>query len=379
MRESPSYEDRLRRTFAGRRVLVTGHTGFKGGWLALWLHRLGAHVTGVALAPPSDQPSLFEALRLEQLIDHRIADLRDEGEFAAAVADVDAEIIFHLAAQPLVRLSYEIPADTFLVNVVGTARVLDAARAMPSLKAAIVVTSDKCYESLEDPIWGYRETDRMGGADPYSASKGCTELLVSSYRRSFFKAKDAAALASVRAGNVLGGGDWSADRLVPDLMRAGFAHRPVHIRNPASIRPWQHVLEPLAGYLDLGARLIEEGHAWAEGWNFGPDREGLINVGLVAAEVRKCWAGDLTIEMAPVASDLHEAGILCLDNSKAKVVLGWKPRLSVPDAIRMTVDWYRAHAAKADMRAFTLDQITHYVSGMDPAFAARPSAISEAA
>lgn len=374
MREPPFNEEALRRAFAGRRVLITGHTGFKGGWLALWLHRLGAHIVGAALPP--DRPSLFEALRLEQLLDHRIADLRDAEGFAAAMADVDAEIMFHLAAQPLVRRSYEIPADTFLVNVVGTARALDAARRMPSLKAVIVVTSDKCYENIEDRVWGYRETDRMGGSDPYSASKGCTELLVESYRRSFFRGAHMPALASVRAGNVIGGGDWSQDRLLPDLMRAAATGEAAHIRNPSSTRPWQHVLDSLAGYLELGAKLLDEGQRWAEGWNFGPDRDAIIDVRSVATQVQKCWAGDLDIEFGTGDAVLHEAHSLSLDNSKARLLLGWRPRLSVAEAISLSIAWYRANASHADMRGFSLDQIDQYASRAHPSHS---TTMSEAA
>jgi CDP-glucose 4,6-dehydratase len=355
-------EERLRSAFAGRRVLVTGHTGFKGGWLTLWLHRLGALVTGVALPPPEDRPSLFEALRLESLIDHRIADLRHDRSFAAATIGVDAEIVFHLAAQPLVRRSYEIPAETFLVNVVGTARVLDAVQSMPSLRAAVVITSDKCYENEEWP-WGYREADRMGGADPYSASKGCAELLVSSYRRCFFSDAQGPALASARAGNVVGGGDWSSDRLVPDIMRAALARQPVHIRNPGSIRPWQHVLDPLAGYLQLAARLLEEGPALAEGWNFGPDSAGTVDVGTLVDEISRTWEGGIKVSREPAGNAPHEAGILCLDSSKARTRLGWRPRLSLSDTVGMTVDWYRAHAGGGDMHAFSMHQIDRYWSG----------------
>ena len=369
-------EQALRQAFAGRRVLVTGHTGFKGSWLALWLDRLGAEVTGVALPPPGDRPNLFDSLRLCARVDHRIADLRTPDELAAVLDDVDPEVVFHLAAQPLVRLSYDIPAETFLTNVVGTARLLDFARSRPSVKAVIVVTSDKCYENVADSVWGYRESDPLGGSDPYSASKGCTELVVNAYRRSFFAADSGCTVASVRAGNVIGGGDWSEDRLLPDIMRAAFAQTPVLIRNPRSIRPWQHVLEPLTGYLQLAANLLREGHQWAGPWNFGPDRDGLVDVGSLLDEVRRCWPAALTIDSAREAGGRHEAHALRLDNSKAQTLLGWRPLLRLPQAVRLTVDWYRAHAAGADMAAFTLDQIDHYVGG---SLMSEAAPISEAA
>lgn len=363
MREAPLDEASLRRPLAGRRVLLTGHTGFKGGWLALWLTRLGARVTGVALPPPADQPSLFAALRLHELVDHRIADLRHEGALAAVAADVDAELVIHMAAQPLVRISYEQPADTFLVNVVGTARVLDLARTMPSLRAAIVVTSDKCYRNREW-VWGYRESDPMGGADPYSASKGCTELLVDSYRRSFFASPDAAALASVRAGNVIGGGDWSKDRLVPDLIRGALRNEVVDVRRPGSVRPWQHVLEPLAGYLQLAAFLLDGRAAWGGAWNFGPDGDATATVGTVVDAMRERWGPDLAVHTPPGESGPHEANILRLDSTKARTALGWAPRLTLDQAVAMTVDWYRAHAAgAADMRVFSARQIDAYAAG----------------
>ena len=351
----------LRQAFAGRRVLITGHTGFKGGWLALWLHHLGAKVTGIALEPEPDTPSFFSAVRLGGLIDHRVADLRNEEELRAAARDVDAEFLFHLAAQPLVRRSYEIPAETLLVNVVGTARILDIARSMPSLRAAIVVTSDKCYENVEDRIWGYRETDRMGGADPYSASKGCAELVVASYRRSYFSSPTGPSLASARAGNVIGGGDWSADRLIPDLITAAIARKPVLVRNPTSTRPWQHVLEPLAGYLLLASRILDEGQVFAGGWNFGPNREGVVSVADLADEVRRCWDGTLHVCCGSAGAGPHEAGALALDNNKARLLLGWEPQLTLAEAVASTVDWYRAHAGGADMRQVALRQIEDFV------------------
>ncbi len=349
----------VRDSIAGRRVLLTGHTGFKGSWMALWLKQLGADVIGVAL-PPVDARGLFDAANLAALINHRIGDIRIPQAFGEVIADIDADLIVHMAAQALVRRSYEEPLDTYLTNVVGTATVLDAARRMRSLKGVLVVTSDKCYENREW-VWGYRENDPMGGADPYSSSKGCAELLVSAYRRSFFSAPDGPLLASARAGNVFGGGDWSQDRLVPDIMKAALAGAPVVIRNPASIRPWQHVLEPLWGYLHLCARLANGERAFAEGWNFGPDPEGVADVKTLAGYVQKAWGSDgPQFEFGETAKGPPEAGVLRLDSTKAKTRLGWSPRLSIEEAVRLTVDWHKAASAGADMLAVSQSQIDRY-------------------
>jgi len=345
-----------------RRVLVTGHTGFKGGWMCLWLKQLGAQITGVSL-PPKDGRDFFYASGVENIVDHRIGDIRDPEAFAKIAEDVDAELVLHMAAQPLVRLSYETPVDTYLTNVVGTAVVLEAARKMPSLKAAIVVTSDKCYENNEW-VWGYRESDPMGGADPYSSSKGCTELVTNAYRRSFFNEEDGPSLASVRAGNVFGGGDWSADRLIPDIMKAAIADDPVTIRNPSSIRPWQHVLEPVWGYLQLAARLVDGDRECAEGWNFGPDPDGVADVGALSEYVQNAWGGGKPeFVFGERNQGPHEAEILRLDSTKAKTKLGWAPLLSINEAISLTVDWYKASASKErDMNAFSLEQIESYTT-----------------
>lgn len=357
-------------TLKGRRVLVTGHTGFKGGWMCLWLKRLGADVTGIAL-PPKDDRDFFYAAGVEEFVDHRIGDIRDPDGFAKIAEDIDADLVLHMAAQPLVRLSYETPVDTYLTNVVGTAVVLEAARKMPSLKAAIVVTSDKCYENNEW-VWGYRESDPMGGADPYSSSKGCTELVASAYRRSFFSDEAGAALASVRAGNVFGGGDWSADRLIPDIMKAAIAGEAVTIRNPASIRPWQHVLEPVWGYLQLAARLLDGDRDCAEGWNFGPDPNGVADVGALSGYVQDAWGGGKPeFNFGERRAGPHEAQVLRLDSTKAKTRLGWTPLLSIDKAIALTVDWYKASAAKErDMHAFSSDQIEFYTNLIDEAASA---------
>jgi len=358
---APSVDEaNLREALRGCRVLLTGHTGFKGGWLALWLRRLGAEVVGVSL-PPEPGPSFFEAVGLRDLVDHRVGDIRSPEGFADVVADVDAELVIHMAAQSLVRRSYEAPVDTYMTNVTGTAVVLEAARNMPSLRAAIVVTSDKCYENREW-VWGYRENDPMGGADPYSSSKGCAELVTAAYRRSYFADPDGPQLASVRAGNVFGGGDWNADRLVPDIVKAAVAGAPVQIRNPASIRPWQHVLEPLSGYLALAARLLTAGAPFAGGWNFGPDPDGVVDVGTLARSIRQAWgAGGPKLQLGAAAQGPHEAGILRLDSTKAITQLGWRPRLAIGDAIQLTVDWYRAHAdGGQDMAELSELQIERY-------------------
>ncbi|SMX47262.1 CDP-glucose 4,6-dehydratase [Actibacterium lipolyticum] len=344
--------------FQGKRVLVTGHTGFKGGWLCLWLRQLGARVTGLAL-PPETTPSIFDCCALDGVIDSRFANINDSAALATALNGVDADIVIHMAAQAIVRASYDTPAETFLTNVVGTAHVLDQARAMPSLKGAIVVTSDKCYENNEW-VWGYRENDPMGGSDPYSASKGAAELLTASYRRSFFCAPEGPQLASARAGNVFGGGDWAADRLIPDIIRATLAEKPTVIRNPASVRPWQHVMEPLSGYLTLAARMLT-GDRVDEGWNFGPDNDAVVEVETLAAQISAAWGnGGPRFEFGRRSDALHEAKILKLDSTKAATYLGWRPRLTLDQAIQMTVEWYRKQAEGADMRALTEGQISRY-------------------
>ena len=323
-------------TYAGRRVLVTGHTGFKGSWLALWLGRLGAKVSALAL-PPEGSPSHWELLKLG--IDARHVDIRDREPLAAAIARADPEIVFHLAAQSLVRRSYRAPVDTWATNVLGTANVLDACRELRSLQAVVVVTTDKCYENREW-VWGYREIDPLGGHDPYSASKAGTELVVASFRRSFFHAPSSARVASARAGNVIGGGDWSEDRLIPDLARASAAGAPLEIRSPHATRPWQHVLECLSGYLMLGQRLVEGDRAFADAWNFGPDREGNRTVEQVLAELGKGWPG---MQWEHVAGEHpHEATLLQLDSSKARTRLGWRPVWSFDEGVAATAEWYRA-------------------------------------
>ena len=381
MPEAVLDESRLGRAGAGRHVVLTGHTGFKGGWLALWLRRLGADITAVALPPGDGQPSLFEALDVPSLVRHRVADIRSADQFDAAVAGLDPDIVIHMAAQSLVRRSYADPVETFHTNVVGTAIVLDAARRMPGLRGVVVVTSDKCYANREW-LWGYREADRLGGADPYSASKGCAELVADAYRHSFFREPDGPIIATARAGNVFGGGDWSEDRLVPDIVRAVAAGRPIKLRNPRSVRPWQHVLEPLAGYLMLAAGMVEGNRALDGAWNFGPDGAGVVDVETLLNAFRDAWKPSLLdVDFDRSDTSRPEAGMLSLDSSKAKLELGWRPRLTMAQAVALTTDWYRAHLAHADMRAFSERQIDDYVAGAEnpPAQAARAAIIQETA
>lgn len=341
-----------------RGVFVTGHTGFKGSWLSLWLAALGARTTGFAL-PAATTPNLYDLAGVSKDLTSISGDIRDAAKVASAIRSASPEIIFHLAAQSLVRPSYADPLETFATNVMGTAHVLEAARHCPSVRAVIVVTSDKCYENREW-AWPYRETEAMGGHDPYSASKGCAELVTASYRRSFFASRERpVAVASARAGNVIGGGDWAADRLVPDIMRAISSGTAVRIRNPGAERPWQHVLDPLCGYLTLAERLFGGSGDFADGWNFGPWDEDTRNVGWVTDAIVRSWGGDAKWTRDTVQA-VHEANILKLDSSKARAMLGWRPRLRIEDTIDWTVAWYRQWAAGADMRAATLAQIKQY-------------------
>lgn len=346
-----------------RRVLVTGHTGFKGSWLALWLHRLGAKVTGLALAPATD-PSLFDRVELADLVDHIEGDVRDPAAVNAAVARARPEIIFHLAAQPLVRLSYEQPVETYATNVMGTVHLLDAARRGGGVRAFVCVTTDKCYENREW-VWPYRETDPMGGYDPYSSSKGAAELVVSAYRRSFFPteamARGGMGLASVRAGNVVGGGDWALDRLVPDLVRAFERGEAPVIRNPDAVRPWQHVLEALGGYLLIAERLLAGDAETADAFNFGPPDDDARPVSWIAARMGEKWGDVPDPAPAPFGGVApHEARLLRLDCSKARAVLDWRPALPLADGIDWIVDWHKRVGGGEDARAVTLEQIGRY-------------------
>ncbi len=344
----------------GKRVFLTGHTGFKGGWLALWLSEMGAAVHGFALAPPTD-PSFYKLIGLaERLATSTIADIRDVAALNAALASAAPEIVLHLAAQPLVRYSYVAPVETYAVNVTGTVNLLEAVRQTTGIKAVVNVTTDKCYENRERS-GPYTEDEALGGYDPYSSSKACSELVASAYRRSFL-ARQGVALGSARAGNVIGGGDWSADRLLPDFLRAIDAGEILSIRYPQAIRPWQHVLEPLSGYLQLAEKLYTENAAFAEAWNFGPDDvdsrrvEWLVD-SLCARLPGARWRPEETPQP-------HEAGTLKLDSSKAKQRLNWRPRWALEQALKHTVDWHLAWRKGADMRAFSLQQIVAYETAM---------------
>lgn len=346
----------------GKRVFVTGHTGFKGSWLTLWLKQLGAEVTGYALSP-STTPSLFDLAGIGQHDCHsHIADIRDYPKLREKIAAATPDIVFHLAAQPLVRRSYADPRETYETNVMGTVNLLEAVRHTPSVRAAVIVTSDKCYENREW-VWGYRENEPMGGHDPYSNSKGCAELVTAAMRASYFSAhaqgKRQAAIASARAGNVIGGGDWADDRLIPDIVRAIAAGQPANIRNPNAIRPWQHVLEPLAGYLLLAERLHTRGTDFASGWNFGPSDDETRTVRWICDHMVQHW-GQGAAWRQDGGSHPHEATYLKLDSSKARMQLGWRPRLTLAECLDWLVDWYRAHAVGQDMRAMTLQQINTY-------------------
>jgi CDP-glucose 4,6-dehydratase len=339
----------------GRRVLVTGHTGFKGSWLSLWLHALGADVTGFALPPPSE-PSLFDAARIDALIAHYEGDVRDLTAVRAVVEASRPEVIFHLAAQPLVRLSYREPVETYATNVMGTVHLLEAARRAPDVKAIVCVTSDKCYENREW-VWPYRENDPMGGHDPYSSSKGCAELVAAAWRSSFFA--NGPGLATVRAGNVIGGGDWATDRLVPDLVRAFEAGAAPLIRSPDAVRPWQHVLEALGGYLQIAERLLAGERQFADAWNFGPSDEDARPVSWIVERMRAAWGG-APQPQADHGSRVHEAGLLRLDCSKARAALGWRPALKLEQALDWIVEWHKAVGGGEDARAITLKQIADY-------------------
>jgi CDP-glucose 4,6-dehydratase len=324
--------------FRGRRVFVTGHTGFKGAWLAEWLGTLGAEVTGYALDPPTD-PSLFDALDLGVRLRHVVADVRDRDRLTDEVQAAGPSVIFHLAAQPLVREGYAAPHMTFATNVMGTVNVLEAARACASVEAVVIVTSDKCYRNPETGD-AFRESDPLGGRDPYSASKGCAELVTAAYRESFFA--DGAAVASVRAGNVIGGGDWAADRIVPDCVRALAVGAEIVVRRPDAVRPWQHVLEPLSGYLQLAALLLRDGHRYDGAWNFGPtDADGARPVRWVVERFLDEWGSGSWTVPADAGPQPHEAHRLSLDSTKARDELAWAPAWDVPTAVRRTAAWYR--------------------------------------
>ena len=346
--------------WSDRRVLVTGHTGFKGAWLSLWLTEMGARVTGLALAP--ETPSLFSQLDLAQLVTHVEGDIRDEATVDRVIKDAAPQTVFHLAAQPIVRLSYDEPRETFATNVQGTVNVLDACRRVADLEAIVAITSDKCYENREW-IWPYRESDPMGGHDPYSASKGAAELVIGSYRSSFFCNDGQPLLASVRAGNVIGGGDWGKNRLVPDIVRSISADETVAIRSPHAVRPWQHVLEALGGYLLIAQGLARGDRSFASAWNFGPSSQDAKAVLWIVERMLERWGkGSYVLE---ANGGRHEANLLKLDCSKAHSEIGWRPAFSIDDTIDWIVDWHKAHHEGAELREFSIRQLREYRDRMD--------------
>jgi len=343
-----------------KRVYLTGHTGFKGSWLALWLHSLGATVKGYALESPTT-PSLFNEANIAEIIESEIGDIRDLDKLQKSMVNFNPDVLIHMAAQPLVRLSYKEPVETYETNVMGTVKVLEAARNCPKLKSIVSVTTDKCYENKEW-FWGYREDEPMGGHDPYSSSKGCAELVTSAYRRSFMQEKNVG-LATARAGNVVGGGDWAEDRLIPDILRAFEKDKPVVVRNPRSTRPWQHVLEPLSGYLVLAQRLYEEPQAYADGWNFGPREEDAKPVDWILNQMISKWPNskwELDTNAHP-----HEAGYLKLDISKAKARLNWQPTWNLEQTLEKIIKWHRFWLNKEDMQAICLNEINEYMRDMN--------------
>lgn len=339
-----------------KRVLMTGHTGFKGSWLSLWLQSMGAELRGIALTPPTT-PALFDVACVAQGMDHRVADIRDYETIRSLVTEFKPEILIHMAAQPLVRLSYRQPIETYATNVMGTVHVLEAARHAGSVRAIVNITTDKCYDNKEW-AWGYREDEAMGGHDPYSSSKGCAELVSSAYRKSFL-AEAGIAMATARAGNVIGGGDWAQDRLVPDTLLALEKGQPVQIRNPHATRPWQHALEPLSGYLLLAEKLHQQGQAFAEGWNFGPRDEDTRPVQWIVERLCQAWGKGASWQQQP-GNHPHEANYLKLDISKAKQRLNWTPRWSLEQALEHITDWHQAWLEDQDMQAMCLQQIYQY-------------------
>ena len=352
----------MNRTFwKDKKVLVTGHTGFKGSWLSLWLQKLGAKVVGYALSPPT-KPSLFEVAQVADGMTSITEDVRHLEYLQAVIADHRPEIIIHLAAQPLVRCSYEDPVETYSTNVMGTVNVLEAVRQSESIRVVVSITSDKCYENKEW-LWGYRENDPVGGYDPYSSSKGCAELIISAYRDSFFPAEKyqhhRVAVASTRAGNVIGGGDWARDRLIPDFMTAIMKDRPAIIRSPSAVRPWMHVLEPLNGYLCLAEQLWAHGPKFAQAWNFGPNSEDTKTVLWLVEHLTRFWGEGARWKLDSVHHP-HESRFLKLDCSKAQSLLGWLSKLRLSTALEWTVEWYRSYQQNKDMRALTEEQIIRF-------------------
>ncbi len=350
----------------GKKVLITGHSGFKGAWLSLWLQKLGAHVVGYSSEPPTE-PNLFSVARVESGIISITGDVRDLPHVLTVFEEHLPEVVVHMAAQALVRQSYEDPVETYQTNVMGTIHVLEAARRCQFVKAVVVVTSDKCYENREQ-TGPYTENEPLGGSDPYSSSKACAELVTAAYRRSFFAIhngpESVPVVTTVRAGNVIGGGDWARDRLIPDCIRAFVSRESVRLRYPLAVRPWQHVLEPLSGYLMLAQRLLLQGaQAFSGAWNFGPDGADDATVGAIAQRIARMWSGGsvTTLEQPNLP---HEAGLLHLDSTKAITRLGWRPRWSLDRALEETVCWYKAWHSGEDMRSYTIGQISKYEAGL---------------
>ncbi|WP_255460795.1 CDP-glucose 4,6-dehydratase [Edaphobacter albus] len=363
--QRPADKPDLNSAWRGRRVFLTGHTGFKGGWLGLWLARLGANVRGYALEP-STETNLFTVARVSSVVEDVRGDIRDAAKLDAAMREFAPDVVFHLAAQPLVRYSYEDPIGTFETNVIGTARVLDSVRRTSSVRAVVSVTTDKCYENKEW-VWSYRETDPLGGYDPYSSSKACAEIVSAAYRQSYFPTGrlgkphgHQVAIATARAGNVIGGGDWSPDRLIPDLVNGFISGKPALIRSPHSIRPWQHVLEPLHGYICLAEQLLTGDPQYATAYNFGPIEDDARPVSWIAERMAGLWGGGASWVLDEEPSP-HEAGYLKLDASRARAELGWVPLLRLDGALDFLVQWYRAWQSGADMHNFTLGQIENYM------------------
>ena len=343
--------------YKGKKVLVTGHTGFKGSWLSIWLRELGAEVIGYSLDPYTEKDNFVLSHLSEKIVDIR-GDIRDRKHLKKVFDKYQPEIVFHLAAQPLVRLSYDIPVETYETNLMGTINILEEVRNCKNTKIGIMITTDKCYENKEQ-IWGYRENEAFGGYDPYSSSKGACEIAIQSWRKSFFNPKDyekhGKSLASVRAGNVIGGGDWAKDRIVPDCIRALEAGKDIEIRSPKSIRPWEHVLEPLSGYLLLGQKMMEDPIKYCEGWNFGPNLDAIVNVWDVAEKIVKNYGkGNLKDISNPNA--LHEAKLLLLDITKSRFELGWKPTLTIDESIELTIEWYKRYVNE-DVYKLCVEQI----------------------
>lgn len=353
----------------GKRVFVTGHTGFKGSWLSIWLSSLGAQVCGFSLSPPTT-PALFDEADVAQIMDSQSGDLRDSEAIACSVRAFQPDIVLHLAAQSLVRLSYQEPVTTYATNVMGSVHVLEAVRQCPGVRALVMVTTDKCYENREWD-WGYRENEAMGGHDPYSNSKGCAELVTDAYRRSFFAGTETA-VASARAGNVIGGGDWAVDRLVPDILRAFGGGEPAILRNPLSVRPWQHVLEPLSAYLLLAERLYTQGQEVAQAWNFGPFEEDARPVEWIAHCMSQAWGQGATWVLDESSSHPHEATYLKLDISRARSRLGWTPTWALGETLGRIVQWHKAWMAGEDTRGLCLEEITRFSQTMGASSVVEP-------